>query len=73
MLTKTPRSPLVGHVPAVELIKDQVKTDEDGYIVTVPGTSQTSVQAVFAAGDVQVRLIDYLRTPFFPCPLSFLT
>jgi hypothetical protein len=45
----------IGHVPAVELIKDQVHTDEDGYIVTIPGTAQTSVHGVFAAGDVQVR------------------
>ncbi|GAA5964509.1 hypothetical protein JCM21900_000623 [Sporobolomyces salmonicolor] len=45
----------IGHVPATELIKGQVETDADGYIVTQPGTSLTSVKAVFAAGDVQDR------------------
>lgn len=43
----------IGHVPATELVKGQIETDEDGYIVTVPGTAQTSVHGVFAAGDVQ--------------------
>ncbi|KAL9113407.1 MAG: hypothetical protein Q9227_002448 [Pyrenula ochraceoflavens] len=43
----------VGHDPATELVKGQVDTDEDGYILTKPGTSYTSVEGVFAAGDVQ--------------------
>ncbi|KDN46275.1 putative TRR2-thioredoxin-disulfide reductase [Tilletiaria anomala UBC 951] len=43
----------IGHVPATGLVKGQVDCDEDGYIVTVPGTAQTSVKGVFAAGDVQ--------------------
>ncbi|KAJ5224526.1 uncharacterized protein N7469_008029 [Penicillium citrinum] len=43
----------VGHDPANGLVKDQVKLDEDGYIVTQPGTSYTSVEGVFACGDVQ--------------------
>jgi thioredoxin reductase (NADPH) len=42
-----------GHEPATSLVRGQVKTDEDGYIVTEPGTSLTSVKGVFAAGDVQ--------------------
>jgi thioredoxin reductase (NADPH) len=43
----------VGHDPATELFKTQIDTDEDGYILTKPGTSYTSVPGVFAAGDVQ--------------------
>ena len=43
----------VGHDPATALFKGQIKTDEDGYVVTTPGTSYTSVDGVFAAGDVQ--------------------
>lgn len=43
----------VGHEPATALVRSQLQTDEDGYIVTVPGTAQTSVRGVFAAGDVQ--------------------
>jgi thioredoxin reductase (NADPH) len=43
----------IGHDPATALVKGQLKTDEDGYIVTTPGTTLTSVEGVFAAGDVQ--------------------
>jgi thioredoxin reductase (NADPH) len=43
----------VGHEPATALVKGQMQLDEDGYIVTQPGTSYTSVKGVFAAGDVQ--------------------
>jgi thioredoxin reductase (NADPH) len=43
----------VGHDPATSLVKGQVKTDSEGYIITEPGTSYTSVKGVFAAGDVQ--------------------
>lgn len=42
-----------GHEPATALVRSQVKTDADGYIITTPGTTQTSVKGVFAAGDVQ--------------------
>nr|KIR86323.1 thioredoxin reductase [Cryptococcus tetragattii IND107] len=43
----------IGHEPATALVKSQLELDEDGYIKTIPGTSQTSVHGVFAAGDVQ--------------------
>ncbi|KNZ78977.1 Thioredoxin reductase [Termitomyces sp. J132] len=43
----------IGHEPATSLVRSQLQTDPDGYIITVPGTTQTSVKGVFAAGDVQ--------------------
>jgi len=43
----------VGHEPATALVKDQIKVDVDGYVETKPGTTETSVFGVFAAGDVQ--------------------
>jgi thioredoxin reductase (NADPH) len=45
--------PIAGHEPATALVRDQLQTDSEGYIITVPGTTQTSVRGVFAAGDVQ--------------------
>lgn len=44
---------MLGHEPATALVKSQLELDEDGYIRTIPGTAQTSVKGVFAAGDVQ--------------------
>ena len=43
----------IGHHPVTELFDGQLKLDEEGYIVTEPGTSKTSVEGVFAAGDVK--------------------
>jgi thioredoxin reductase (NADPH) len=43
----------IGHDPATALVKGKLKMDEDGYIITTPGTTATSVEGVFAAGDVQ--------------------
>lgn len=46
----------IGHIPATEIVKDQVDLDSEGYIKTVPGTAQTSVKGLFAAGDVQDKI-----------------
>ncbi|KAK4196915.1 putative thioredoxin reductase [Triangularia verruculosa] len=43
----------IGHDPATQLVKGQLETDEEGYVITKPGTPMTSVEGVFAAGDVQ--------------------
>ncbi|KAH7099628.1 thioredoxin reductase [Auriculariales sp. MPI-PUGE-AT-0066] len=46
----------IGHIPATDLVRDQIDTDVDGYIKTVPGTTQTNINGVFAAGDVQDKI-----------------
>lgn len=43
----------IGHSPNTELFKDQIKLDEMDYIITTPGSTQTNIEGVFAAGDVQ--------------------
>ncbi|GAU35529.1 hypothetical protein TSUD_155600 [Trifolium subterraneum] len=43
----------IGHEPATKFLDGQVELDCDGYIVTKAGTTMTSVEGVFAAGDVQ--------------------
>ena len=42
----------IGHVPNTEWLKGQLPTDEHGYLVSHPGTSETAIPGVFVAGDV---------------------
>lgn len=46
----------VGHQPNTAFLGGQLDLDETGYIKTVPGTSKTSVEGVFACGDVQDKV-----------------
>ena len=43
----------IGHSPNSKLFKDYLELNEKGYILTKPDTSQTSLNGVFAAGDIQ--------------------
>ena len=42
----------IGHAPATELVRGQVALKPNGYVLTAPGSTTTSVEGVFAAGDV---------------------
>ncbi len=42
----------IGHTPNTRLVRDQLDVDSHGYLVTKPGRPETSLEGVFAAGDV---------------------
>jgi thioredoxin reductase (NADPH) len=42
----------IGHAPASELVRGQLAVKPNGYVLTTPGSTATSVEGVFAAGDV---------------------
>ena len=46
----------IGHTPNSEIFRDYITMDESGYIKTIPGTSRTNVEGVFASGDVQDKI-----------------
>ncbi len=46
----------IGHQPNSEIFKGWLDMDEAGYLKTVPGTSKTNVEGVFASGDVQDKV-----------------
>lgn len=43
----------IGHIPNTGFLKGRIATNDLGYIVTLPGSTHTNVEGVFAAGDVQ--------------------
>ena len=46
----------IGHDPATQLFKDQLKMDKEGYLVTKPDSTETNIPGVFAAGDVKDKV-----------------
>ena len=46
----------IGHKPNTDLVKGQLDLDEEGYIITNPGTVKTNIAGVFACGDVQDKI-----------------
>ena len=46
----------IGHQPNSDIFKEWIETDEAGYIKTIPGSSKTNVEGIFAAGDVQDKI-----------------
>jgi thioredoxin reductase (NADPH) len=46
----------IGHQPNSEIFKGWLDMDEAGYIKTIPGTSKTNIEGVFASGDVQDKI-----------------
>lgn len=46
----------IGHKPNTDLFKDLLDMDDEGYIITKPDSTQTSIEGVFAAGDVQDKI-----------------
>ena len=42
----------IGHTPMTDLFKSQLETHPNGYLKIIPGSTRTSVEGVFAAGDV---------------------
>jgi thioredoxin reductase (NADPH) len=43
----------IGHSPNTDIFKQALPTDSDGYLLSTPGSSATSIPGVFVAGDVQ--------------------
>ncbi len=43
----------IGHTPNTGFLNGKVQTDEAGYVIVRPGTTETNIEGVFACGDVQ--------------------
>lgn len=46
----------IGHKPNTDLFKGALDMDDEGYLITKPGTPRTNIEGVFAAGDVQDKI-----------------
>jgi thioredoxin reductase (NADPH) len=43
----------IGHKPNTDIFKGWLDMDENGYLITTPGSTKTNIEGVFASGDVQ--------------------
>lgn len=46
----------IGHTPNTDIFKPWIDMDEQGYIITKPGTTYTNIEGVFACGDAQDKI-----------------
>ena len=46
----------IGHAPATDLFKKKLKMDNEGYIITLPDSTKTNIDGIFAAGDVTDKI-----------------
>jgi thioredoxin reductase (NADPH) len=46
----------IGHTPSSEIFKDFIDLDNEGYVLTKPNSTKTSLDGIFAAGDVQDKI-----------------
>jgi Thioredoxin reductase len=46
----------IGHTPNSEIFKGWLDMDESGYVKTIPGSSKTNIEGVFAGGDIQDKI-----------------
>jgi thioredoxin reductase (NADPH) len=46
----------IGHTPQTELFAGKLTIDDDGYLMTKPGSTATEIPGIFAAGDVQDKI-----------------
>ena len=46
----------IGHKPNTDLFKGKLEMDKEGYIITAPGSTATSISGIYASGDVQDKI-----------------
>ncbi len=46
----------IGHIPTTKLFEGQIDMDSEGYIITKPDSTETSLEGVYAAGDVKDKI-----------------
>jgi thioredoxin reductase (NADPH) len=46
----------IGHTPNTKIFKEYIDMDEQGYIITKPGSTKTNIEGVFASGDAQDKI-----------------